>query len=410
MPRLCSTQQERLSKALKIVFTHAQAAVYIKGSDGRYELVNPRFAAIAGLPPEEIVGKTDSELSLAAIAPSLGSGDRHALASGTFIETEDRIALGGEERIFVTTRVPIQDGGEEIRGVCGLLTDITHIDRYRRAVEAMAQGRFDAEIPVENGDPLAGLGSALAALSGTLEDSSRQTQRLREIGEERARLLGTVAHDLRNPLTVIDTYATLLLEGTAGGLNEEQRTFVELMGNAAGRMRSLIEGLLDARAVELGRMVLDEASADLTGLLGEVIERSRPLGERRGIGWELELGADTPPAWADPVRLGGALDNLVSNAVKFSPPGATVTVGGRREAGGVRIFVADRGPGFSPAELDEITGEFRRGEATPASGERGFGLGLFIVRRILAAHGTSLEHRRRPGGGTELSFRLPAAP
>ncbi len=273
MSRPRPVQKDPRERVLEIVCHHVPTAVYFKSSEGKYELVNPRFAAIVGRPAEEILGKTDSELSFSTAAPDLIAGDRRALASGAVVETEDRILVDGEERIFVTTRVPVRDGGKETHGLCGLAEDVTRIDRYRRMVEAMAQGRFDTEIPAGEGDPLAQLGNALAALSGSLESSFRRMQKLLEItgsakaglmldevldrlysqlleiDQERVRFLGMLAHDLRNPLAVIDTYTELLLEGSAGELREEQRTFVEAMGSAAGKMRSLLEELLESRAV-----------------------------------------------------------------------------------------------------------------------------------------------------------------
>jgi signal transduction histidine kinase len=147
---------------------------------------------------------------------------------------------------------------------------------------------------------------------------------------------------------------------------------------------------------------------DLAALAAEVVEANRPLAERKQQGIALQA-PDALPAVGDQDRLRDAIDNLVSNAIKYSPPGGAIEVGLRQEDSRIRVSVRDYGPGLSPEDLSRLFGRFQRLSAKPTGGESSTGLGLSIAKRIVELHGGEIEAASGgPGTGTTFAIMLPS--
>ncbi|MGE0875707.1 MAG: ATP-binding protein [Burkholderiales bacterium] len=209
--------------------------------------------------------------------------------------------------------------------------------------------------------------------------------RLTELEEQRNRFLRHLSHDLKTPLTALREGTELLGDEVPGPLAPAQRQVVGIMRDNSVRLQRMIDELLDyqralhaASALELERVRID-------ALLERVAVVHRLAAQAKGQRFELEaapLDAD-----ADPEKLGSILDNLIGNAVKFTPPGGSVKVSARREAGDVVIDVIDSGPGVPEPEREAIFDSFFRGRATAGGRIEGSGLGLAIAREYVQAHG-----------------------
>lgn len=234
-----------------------------------------------------------------------------------------------------------------------------------------------------------------------------QAERLERLNQAKDHLLGVAAHDLRNPLSVIRAYSELLSDGVLGELNDKQQAIMQHLLSSSDYMASLVNDLLDYAAIESGRLQLRPQRLELEGLVREAVSLERSSAERKGSRVLLQIEDELPPLELDPFKIQQVLHNLVSNAVKYSPPGAITTVRLWREGDRVHMAVTDRGPGLSEQEQARIFEPFGRASARPTAGETSTGLGLAIASRIVRAHGGTLEVDSVPGAGATFTVRLP---
>lgn len=239
-----------------------------------------------------------------------------------------------------------------------------------------------------------------------LEQNCRELARLVEL---RNQFLGMAAHDLRNPLTVILTASDFLLSGDADRLSpEKRREFLQRIRANSEFMVRLIDDLLDFAHIESGEFCLRLQPVDMASLLAGNVEQHRLIASAKRIDVRLEENSGIPLVSADPERIERVLNNLIGNAIKFSPPGSAVSVSARKDNGGVVVAVADSGPGIPAEERERLFKPFERGGATGTGGERSTGLGLAISRKIVEAHRGRIWVESEPGRGSVFSFLLPA--
>lgn len=240
--------------------------------------------------------------------------------------------------------------------------------------------------------------AALATANADLADANR-------IKDE---MLGTVAHDLRSPLTVILAYVGLL---EAGALHEPVRTeALRTVGQSGRRMLGLINDLLDVARIAAGRLQLQPSEVDIDAYLADVVAANGVLGRQKEIELSAVVEPGLPPIRLDADRVRQVLDNFISNAFKFSPPGSAVRVEALRVDTEVEIAVVDQGRGIPAEELTRVFEAFEQASTKATSGERGWGLGLAIARRLVELHGGTIFAESQPGRGSRFGFRLPASP
>jgi len=247
----------------------------------------------------------------------------------------------------------------------------------------------------------------IAGQLSVIVEKSRLYERLLTLNEEKNRLLGVAAHDLRNPIGVAQGYLRLVLAGTVGPVNQAQRMLLERVEKSSQRMLDLVNDLLDVSAIEAGRLNLDLDQVDLEPYLAEILETSALLAAEKNIRLVTEVRGPLPRIRLDRRRFDQVLHNLLTNAVKFSYPGTTITLGARAEPRTVQIFVQDQGQGIRSEELGRVFKAFARGSARPTGGERSTGLGLAISHRIVEAHGGSIAVQSHPGEGACFTVTLP---
>ncbi len=253
---------------------------------------------------------------------------------------------------------------------------------------------------------------SLAKLHAALDALSTANVRLRELDRERAEFLGIAAHDLRSPLSTIVGFAQLVGRYDPKA-TETQRDHMETIIRASGHMLELLNRFLSIRAIEEGRLELRLEACDLHGAAMLVVDGYRQKAREKSLSLSFEPAAGTHPlVTADQQSLQQIVDNLVSNAIKFSPRDRPITVRVRlAEADGTAtVEVQDAGPGLSEEDQRELYGKFARLSARPTGGEMSSGLGLSIVKRLAEAMGGQLECRSRLGEGATFSLTLPTAP
>jgi signal transduction histidine kinase len=245
--------------------------------------------------------------------------------------------------------------------------------------------------------PLSGVAALLAAygmavFGAGLLDSHRLTAyrdaaALQRINDEKNEILGMAAHDLRNPLGAIHAYSELLRDTEAALSTEERGEIIERIGLLSTSMLQLVSDLLDISAIEAGKLSLDLQETDLVPLVQANVAVNSLLARRKRVALAFHNREAGSVARVDRRKMGQVLDNLITNAVKFSPTGAQVTVQLYQDDGAAVIAVRDEGPGIPAQEREKLFRPFYRAGTQGAAGEAGTGLGLAIVRRIVEAHG-----------------------
>ena len=259
---------------------------------------------------------------------------------------------------------------------------------------------------------------AMAALREQEEERSRLLQAEREAREDaqravrgREEVLSVVSHDLRNPIGAIITSATFLLENPS--LLEElhaedapARSQLRAVLRSAQRAHRLIADLLDLSSIDQGKLSVERSREPVAPLLEEVEEVMEPRARERGLALDVRPAEGVPDVWGDRGRLVQVLENLVGNAVKFTPGGGTVRVRAEEVDGMVRFEVADTGPGIAEEEREHLFERFWQSSARSGGGA---GLGLAIVKGIVESHGGAVDVASEVGRGTTFTFTIPAA-
>ena len=246
----------------------------------------------------------------------------------------------------------------------------------------------------------------LAAANRRLQD---QWQRARRSNALQSEILGIVAHDLKNPLSVILGRAEVIDQLLAMTPIEAERclTHLNYIKDASKRMASMADTLVGDVMTDALDITLRREPNDLHRLVTEVVEANRPLAERKKQSLVVSSNFDAQPHF-DYDRIRDALDNLVSNAIKYSPLGETITVDLDSEESEAVIRVIDNGPGLEHDDFNRLFGRFQRLSAKPTGGKSSTGLGLSIVKRIVDLHGGSIAASSPgPGRGSVFTVRLP---
>lgn len=242
------------------------------------------------------------------------------------------------------------------------------------------------------------------------ERLTSQWARLKRTNDHKAEVLGTVAHDLKNPLGVILGRSEMMREllGLEPPNIGRALTQIEQIRSSVARMTSMVDELINDAMLDAEDIVLRQSDVDIVAIVAAVIESNAPLAERKKQSL-VYGGPERLPTRADPDRLREAIDNLVSNAVKYTPMGGDIRVALSTAAAGHKVAVIDSGPGLSPEDQARLFGRFQRLSAKPTGGESSTGLGLFICRRIIELHGGRITAESEgEGRGATFSVVLPA--
>lgn len=234
-------------------------------------------------------------------------------------------------------------------------------------------------------------------------------EQLRRLDRMKSEFLSMVSHELQSPLTSVLSFADLLLQGEAGPVSGRQKDILSLCRASLDRVMLLIRDLLDHGRIESGLVSLKPEPVDCRGLAAESFQAHGPMASEKGISLSLEDSATLPLVTADPHRLRQVIDNLLGNALKFTPKGGKVVLSLRRGEGGVVVSIRDTGIGLSETEKERIFEKYY--QATPGASRRvrGTGLGLAIAKSLVEHQGGRIWVDSSPGAGSDFQFSLPAA-
>jgi signal transduction histidine kinase/CheY-like chemotaxis protein len=240
---------------------------------------------------------------------------------------------------------------------------------------------------------------------------STQWLRLQRANGFKNEILGTVAHDLKNPLGVILGRTEMLTELIAAGSAKEGiATQIDHIRDATKRLTAMVDHLISDAMADAFDITIRREPVDLSALVSDVAEANRPSAVNKQQQIMVSAPGHSDLTMCDADRIREAIDNLVSNAIKYSPIGGKIDILINGDSNRVRISVSDEGAGLSPEDLDRLFGRFQRLSAKPTGGESSTGLGLSIVKRIIDMHGGEVTaDSAGPGQGATFTIMLPAA-
>jgi len=343
----------RTQQATLLALNSLPDAVAICNLDGRIELANDAAQRLFSLQPGANLAAAGYE-KITEVFGQAAQGERPVVAKG--YDQAIQVFTGAEERFFLPEAIPIFSEERQIVGVALILADIT---------------------------------------------------RLRRLDEVKSGLISTVSHELKGPLTSVRLALHVLLHEKLGPLSPKQVEVLEAARQDAERLYRVIEDLLDLSRIESGAAEMRLQPVTAESLVMAATEKVNLAFLDHGVALGLEVPADLPPVLADPPRIQVVLDNLLSNALKYTPRGGKVKVKAKRADGMVRFAVKDTGIGIAPEHLPHIFEKFFR---VPGQEQVSSGLGLTIAQEIVAAHGGAMEAAGHLGKGTTISFTLKEAP
>ena len=285
-----------------------------------------------------------------------------------------------------------------------LRTAMVEARRLRLGSEHPGEGEI--EVP-----PYAVRWISLPVMTGTLPQGRLIV--LSDVTDERAveqlreDMTHTMVHDLRNPLGNIAGALDMVIDGMLGQVPPGQRDLLEIAQHSAKRMIELVTAILDVSRLESGRMPLEQRAFNLADLIAEALTAQASLARDKQIRLDSHSPSELPPAWADENLIARVLQNLIGNAIKFTPPDGVVQVAAIWEAPQAKLIVqvSDTGAGIPPAIQSRLFQKFVSG----GQAERGSGLGLAFCKLAVEAHGERIWVESAPGKGTTFSFSLAVA-
>jgi signal transduction histidine kinase len=356
-----------------------------------------------------------SERVLRGVASLQGALIDSTLDGICLTDAEGSILISNRQMRRLSAELGMPPSGTATQRLLAIAESVTEPERYRRRMLALAaapgqatsdefeiagSGRvfrgYTAPVPAE----------ATAATGGRIW-TLREVTADRELDRMRDAFVATVSHELRTPLTSISGFLEMM-QDEEEGLGETGRRYLDVIRRSAARLHALVEDLLLVAQIEAQRIELSLGPVDVADVARRAVEQIRPAAAEKGI--TVDLAADRPPAvQADAHRLSQVVDNLISNAVKFTDEGGRVRVRVDTDDGDVRLVVEDTGIGIPADEQGQLFSRFFRASTATRQAIPGTGLGLAISRALVEQHGGTISLASREREGTRVTVSLPAA-
>ena len=347
-------------------------AIAVFGSDGRLKLSNPAYAQIWRLTPADLIGE-----------PHVGE----------IVEKQRAFFDDGEDWPAVKQRI-----------IARLTAHQGESTRLTRRDGSILQAVI---VPLPDGNVL--LSYFDVTDSTRVENALRErNEALETAGRLKSEFIANVSYELRTPLNAIIGFAEILTNQYFGELSPRQLDYSRGILDSSHRLLSLINDILDLATIEAGYMTLETQELDIHTLMSSVLSLSRERARNQNLKLEFDCPTDIGSLFGDERRLKQALFNLISNALKFTPSGGTVTLAARRTAERIALIVADTGVGVPREDQVRIFEKFERG--SPNARHSGPGLGLSLVKSFIELHGGTVEMNSRPGIGTTVTCYLNIPP
>ena len=364
LERSCNT----LTQVRRATLDHLFEGIAVYGSDGRLKLYNPAYLALWGLSAEDVAGEPHIGEIAEKTRALLDDGDWRAMKQKSITKVTSPALSSGplyrkDGSMLQEAIVPLPDGNV-------LLTylDVTDTSRVERALRERNEA---------------------------LETATRL----------KSEFIANVSYELRTPLNAVIGFAEILNNQYFGDLNSRQLDYSFGILASSQQLLTMINDILDLATIEAGYMLLETARVDIREMLEAVLTLTRERARSRNLDLELHCPPAIGTIEADERRLKQAAFNLISNSIRFTPPGGTITLEAERRDGELWLTVADTGNGIPPSDRARMLEKLERGTR-----QSGTGLGLALVKSLIELHGGTVAIESANGWGTRVICRLPVAP
>jgi PAS domain S-box-containing protein len=369
------TERLRLKESeerLRAILDNSTAVIYLKDTEGRYLLVSRRYKTLFHVADEQILGKTDYAIWPKETADAFTAHDKEVIRLGKPIEWEEVVPHEDGLHTYISIKFPLFDSRGIPYASCGISTDITERKRGE-------------------------------------EERSRLLEQLKESLRLRDEFISIASHELKTPLTPLRLHMQILervLRDPVLAQHPQAERLSRMISTAESqlnRLSGLVDALLDVSRIRVGKLTLEREDVDLSELVLEAIDRFRE--ECKAVGCELTVDRDSRVIghW-DRLRIEQAIANLLTNAMKYGT-GRPIRLSVSSEGGIAKMSIQDHGVGIAPEDQERIFNRFERAVSFKSFG--GLGLGLYITRQIVEAHGGTISVESRLGDGATFIVRLP---
>jgi signal transduction histidine kinase len=315
-----------------------------------------------------------------------------------------RLMFASRHDLLLSTVLLFFAGGMAM--VIGYFLSSTVTDRIQAVKGAagdLAKGNLQTRVHVSGKDEVAGLAESFNQMASQLQAAD---QKQRELEHMRTDLIAWVSHDLQTPLASIRAILEALADGVVENPEAVQRYLLTAQRDVRS-LSSLIDDLFEMAQLDAGGLTLDLADSSLADLISDTLESFSEVAARQGITISGHADPNVDPVRMDTMRIGRVLNNLLSNALRYTPAGGKIDVTAQRGQDGVVVSVSDTGEGIRPEDLPNVFERFYRGEKSRSRSTGGSGLGLAISRGLVRAHGGDIRVESLPGRGSRFTFTLP---
>lgn len=363
---------------LQDLMEHVPDVIYFKDRKGRLVLVNSAHAKGLGLKPEEVTGKTDFDIFPKKRAQMMAKDDEHVMNTGKPIidKIERSTRPDGIDNYVSTTKIPRYDEKGNIIGLIGITRDITQ----RMQLEHLREEKAQIE---------------------------KKLEALEELNKMKSEFVSVASHELRTPLAIIKEALMLVFDGVAGPINEKQKELFTKAKDNIERLTNIINELLDISRIERGKFKLNYSLVNLSDLLRDSSDFFKRSAQEKDITLKYSLPKKEVNLFLDLVRINQVLNNLISNAIKFTEEGGEVKVELKVLETRVRVEVSDTGIGIAKQDLPKLFNKFVQIHKEPGQERKGVGLGLSIAKELVERHGGEIWAESKLGVGSRFYFTLP---
>ena len=385
---------EESEMRFRAILENVPALVFMKDIEGRYLLVNDRWEDIFGIRVEDAIGRTEQDLfEQAEFLEDLRLHDREVLATQKAKSYEERVTLGGQERVFAAVKFPLTDSQGNAYAVGGMATEITERIRQSEAIEAQAKQLE------EYSDQLRRSNEQLSESKAKAEQANRA----------KSEFLANMSHELRTPLNAIIGFSEIMKEATLGPLEERYCSYAKDIYDSGSHLLSVINDILDLSKAEAGRLELDLETFRIDEIAAGCLRMASRNLRADELQFRTEIAEGLPKLSADRRKVSQILINLLSNAVKFTDAGGVITLAATlTEAGAIRITVSDTGIGMKPEDIPVSLEPFSQIDTGLARRHEGTGLGLPLSNRLMQLHDGQFHIQSEEGRGTTVTLTFPA--
>lgn len=374
--RTTAAADKTMSELLWNLMNNIPDSIYFKDKNNRFIMVSKSKAEHVGSTPEEMIGMTDFDF-YPKEAEKMAADDKRVMETGKPIvnKVEKLTRPSGERRWASFIKVPLRDEKGVIIGTMGISRDITVLKRAE-------EERVKAE-------------TAKAATEARAEE-------LKKLDQMKDEFFSMTSHELKTPLTSINSFVQLILGEKFGKITEKQRECLELVSEDIKRIKDSVDKIVEISKLESVGIKFSLEDLQLWDIIQGMVKNMEPLAAKKQITITQKV-TKLPLVRGDRGYLGSVISNLVDNAIKFTPEKGKVSIEAEREKDYVLVRVRDTGKGIAPEHMLQLFTKFFRVDHTVP----GTGLGISICKKIVEAHGGKIWAESQVGKGSTFSFTLP---